>query len=100
MKLFLKLFAGNANRFARPINGNNFPINAADLLTNTLPKSTAQINVAYTSIDCGRSKSNASSLDKVKCNNFTVTTTRLYGRNAQSNIRATSGIVQKIISIQ
>ncbi len=94
--VFDELYSGNVNRFARPINGDNFPINAADLLPNTATKSTAQISVANTNSSCLPSKGNASSSGVISCNYFTVTTTRNYGRNAQNIIRATSGIVQKI----
>jgi hypothetical protein len=93
--IFDELFAGNVNRFARPINGDNFPINTADLLPNTVTKSDAQITVANTSQTCPRSL-NPSSDGAVSCNHFTVTTTRPYGRNEQNIIRATSGIAQKL----
>jgi Tfp pilus assembly protein PilX len=93
--IFDELFAGNDSRFNRPITGDNFPVNAADLLPNTVTNSTAQITVANTSKTCPHSL-NPSSDDKVSCNNFTVTTTRNYGRNNQNILRATSGIAQKI----
>lgn len=84
------------NRFGLPINGVNYPILAANLLQNTLTNSLAQIDIADTSTSCGHSSS-PSSNGRIFCNNLTVTTSRNFGRNAQSTIIVNVGIRQKYI---
>lgn len=95
--IFNELAPGVDNRFALPISGDNFPIVAENLLPGTQTNSNAQINVANISQSCPHSKGNASSVGKIGCNNFIVTTTRAYGRNNQNIITVNSGISQQVI---
>ncbi len=95
--IFNELAPGVVNRFALPINGNNFPVVAADLLPGTETNSTAEINVANIGQTCPRLKTGNFSAQSISCNNFTVTTTRVYGRNNQNSITVNSGISQQII---
>ncbi len=92
--VFNELFAGNVNRFARPISGNNFPITSENLLPGTTTSSTATIIVANSSQFCPRTK--VGFTNDISCNNFRIITSRAYGRNDQNILRANSGIAQRI----
>lgn len=95
--IFNELAVGAVNRFALPINGDNFPVIATQLLPGTQTSSYGQINVANKSQTCPHSKGNASSLGVISCNNFRITTTRNFGRNAQNIITVNTGVSQQII---
>lgn len=94
--IFNELAPGVVNRFALPINGDNFPVVAANLLPGTRTNATAQINVANNSQACpGLSGDNNSSQAAISCNNFRVTTTRNFGRNNRNVITVTTGVSQQ-----
>mgnify|MGYP006113842439 FL=1 len=95
--IFNELAPGVINRFALPVNGDNFPVVAANLLPGTRTNSNAQINLANISQTCPHTKGNASSAGKISCNNFRVTTTRNFGRNNQNIITVNTGVSQQII---
>jgi Tfp pilus assembly protein PilX len=93
--IFNELAPGVVNRFALPINGNNFPIVAADLLPATQSNANAQINLANTSQTCPATKGNNFSAGEIGCNNFRITTTRNFGRNNQNVITVNAGVSQQ-----
>jgi Tfp pilus assembly protein PilX len=95
--IFNELAPGVVNRFALPINGNNFPVVAANLLPATRTNATAQINLANISQTCPHLRGNASSVGKISCNNFTVTTMRNFGRNNQNLITVNAGVSQQVV---
>ena len=96
--IFDELFAGNVNRFARPVAGDNFPITSDNLLLGTTTGSTPTVDAANAGSQqlCPHLKV-ASSVDLFGCNILTVTTSREYGRNEQNTVTANSGIAQQIL---
>lgn len=99
--IFNQVAPGKINRFARPIMGNNFPINdQAALLPGTNTKAIASVRVANNlynlELDCPHSKL-ASSTGVFTCNYLRLQVARNYGRTNNSNIGATSGVVQQLL---
>jgi Tfp pilus assembly protein PilX len=95
--IFNELAPGVVNRFALPINGDNFPVVAANLLPGTRTNATAQINVANNDSDaCPALKgNNNNSQGTIGCNNFRVTINRNFGRTNQNVITVNTGVTQQ-----
>ena len=89
------------NLFARPIAGDNFPINTqSDLLPGTKTAASASVEVANNDLaispDCPHLKM-ASSTSVFACNVLRIRVNRAYGRNDNSNMSVDSGVAQQLL---
>ncbi len=99
--IFNQVAPDKDNLFARPIAGDNFPINSqAELLPGTNTAATASVEVANNTLaispDCPHLKM-ASSTGVFSCNVLRVRVNRAYGRNDNSNMSVNSGIAQQLL---
>ncbi len=98
--IFNQVAPNQTNLFARPVLGENFPLNESSLFASPPDKTTAFVVVTNNDynleVDCPHAKV-ASSTNTFTCNMLRAQITKRFGRNNENVILVNSGITQQLL---